>query len=232
MYWTVNVDKECHGVEEDRPCNGRFVLHGHRDEMGEHLDLRLEQSGYLTGWRIQGPNLCDGAWATAKLPHPLHWLDEDHDAVRRDEGVYTWERLVPEEGVLLLKGAEGMQRITLRRDRMLTPDVAKEVVSAITDCGIRASDAGRLIRDGAVSRQRAIERLCGLGRELDGDAFEDEVWRKAVGSLSLDEIHTQLRSFEVRFDLKHPPQPVSRPESLPEIHSEERAESALSILRG
>lgn len=90
------------------------------------------------------------------------------------------------------------------------------------------SRAGALIADGATARLRATERLCGLGRELDGDAFDDAVWRKTLSSLTLEEIHGQLRSFEVRFDLKYPPMPVSRPDH---AQGASRSEDALAIVR-
>ena len=82
------------------------------------------------------------------------------------------------------------------------------------------------------SRQIAVERLCGLGRELDGAVFDEAVWRKTLRGLSLDEIHRQLHAYEVRFDRKYPPQSVSRPERLPEDKEEGRAGAAMAILRG
>jgi hypothetical protein len=75
-----------------------------------------------------------------------------------------------------------------------------------------------------------------LGRELDGSAFDDSVWRRVLAGLSLDEIHSQLRAFEVRFDQKYPPSPVSRPEKLRDADAEDsagttRAEGAMAIAR-
>ena len=62
--------------------------------------------------------------------------------------------------------------------------------------------------------------------------FGVDAWKRLLGGLSLDEIQTQLRAFEVRFDQKHPPSPVSRPETLPEESAEEgRAVAAFAIAR-
>jgi len=71
---------------------------------------------------------------------------------------------------------------------------------------------------------------------LDGTAFDDGVWRRALASLSLDEIHSQLRTFEVRFDQKYPPSPVSRPARLSETDpadsaGSKRVEGAMAIAR-
>jgi hypothetical protein len=86
------------------------------------------------------------------------------------------------------------------------------------------------MRDGALARQRAIERFCGLGRELDAEAFDPAVWRKTLAGLTLEEIQAHLRTYEVRFDRVYPPAPVSRPERLADDGSQ-RASVALGILR-
>jgi hypothetical protein len=114
--------------------------------------------------------------------------------------------------------------------------VIRSVSEAIGDCGVDVQQAGRLVSDGMTARRRSIERLCGLGRELDGTAFDDGVWRRILAGLSLEEIHAQLRAYEVRFDQKYPPDPVSRPESLPEMESDDpagmdRAGVAMAIVR-
>jgi hypothetical protein len=102
-------------------------------------------------------------------------------------------------------------------------------------CGRRnafESDAAQLVLDGIAARDRATARLCGLGRELDGGAFDESAWRKSLRGLSLDEIHAQLRAFEVRFDAKYPPAPVSRPERLPEDGEANRLDVARAIAAG
>jgi hypothetical protein len=48
----------------------------------------------------------------------------------------------------------------------------------------------------------------------------------------LDEIQGHLRAYEVRFDRKHPPQPVSRPERLDvDEEQEHRTDAVMEILR-
>ena len=232
MFWKMNVEKIAEPFElEPSKAEGRFVLHRHRDAGGVHLDLRVECGACLRGWRIDGDALVDGCWAMEKAPHPLRWLEDDGDAVREDAGRYCWEHRGVDGGSLVLLGERGPYRIRIERQSGVTPGAVRAMYAALDEVQADAGDAASLIRDGAAARGRAIERLCGLGRELDGRAFEDAVWRKTVSGLTLDEIHTQLRAFEVRFDALYPPQPVSRPEALPEDGSESRSEAALSILR-
>ena len=232
MFWKMNVEKIAEPLElASSKSEGRFVLHRHRDESGVHLDLRVECGACLRGWRIDGDALVDGCWAVEKAPHPLRWLEEDGDAVREDAGQYFWEHRGADGGTLVLLGERGPVRIRLARQPDVTPGAVREIYAALDAVQADARNAASLIRDGAMARDRAIERLCGLGRELDGRTFEESVWRKTVSGLTLDEIHAQLRAFEVRFDALYPPQPVSRPEALPEMESGSRSEAALSILR-
>lgn len=232
MFWKMSVEKIEEPFEfESSKSEGRFVLHRHRDESGVHLDLRVECGACLRGWRIDGDALVDGCWAIEKAPHPVRWLDDDGDAVREDAGRYHWEYRGADGGSLVLLGERGPVRIQIARQPGVTPGAVREIYAALDAVQADAGDAASLIRDGATARERAVARLCGLGRELDGRTFEEEVWRKTVSGLTLDEIHTQLRAFEVRFDALYPPQPVSRPEALPEVGSESRSEAALSILR-
>lgn len=229
MFWKVICEEA--GEGQDGCADGRFVLHRHRDEGGAHLDLRLEVDGCLVGWRIDGESLEDGAWATEKGPHPTRWLEADGDAVRVDGGMYAWLEQGADRRTVLLRGDGGARRLCVTRERALPISAVRAVCEALEACGADVGDVGRLIADGATTRRRAVERFCGLGRELDGGAFSEAVWRKALSGLSLDEIHGQLRAYEVRFDAKYPPSPVSRPERLPEEDSAERTGAALAIVR-
>ncbi|HIJ74649.1 MAG TPA: hypothetical protein HPP83_11165 [Candidatus Hydrogenedentes bacterium] len=232
MFWKIVCEKNGEG---DRPGgehpDGRFVLHRHNDEDGPHLDLRLEHDAYLSGWRIDGVSLEGGPWATEKAPHPVHWLDFDGDAVRQDAGTYAWLERGRNGGVLALHGGNGTRLLRVTRTEGLPVGVARAVCEALADIKISGEDAGQLIRDGATARRLAVERLCGLGRELDGTAFDESVWRKTLRALTLPEIHGQLRTFEVRFDQKYPPAPTSRPETLWNDGGDGRQEAALAILR-
>ena len=112
-----------------------------------------------------------------------------------------------------------------------SPPEAAVVREALAEIKMSGDYAGQLIRDGATARRLAVERLCGLGRELDGTAFDEPIWRKTLGGLTLREIHGQLRAFEVRFDRKYPPGPTSRPETLSDDGGDGRQEAALAILK-
>jgi len=227
MFWKIRCEDALE--ESGQASDGRFVLHRHVDSGGEHLDLRLECDGHLKGWRIDAVELGEEAWATEKAPHPVAWLDDDRDAHRLDAGTYAWVRSGPSGGELLLFGGDGCRSVRVSRAEELPVDAARAIVDAIREQEIEPSRAASLIADGAMARRRATERLCGLGRELDGEAFDEAVWRKTLRSLTLEELHGQLRSFEVRFDVKHPPLPVSRPDG--DGIQGERSEQALAIVR-
>ena len=214
MYWKVSCVDDGHLATPEK-ADGRFVLHRHHDNEGVHLDLRLEQHAFLSGWRIAGPSLDGTPWATVKAPHPLVWLDQDGDAIREDAGLYSWIERGSTRAVLLLRGRKETRQVLFEREEGFSADVVCAMREALAACGGAAETAAHLITDGAAARARAIARLCGLGHELDGSAFDETVWRHTLRDLSLDAIHTHLRAFEVRFDAKYPPQPVSRPENLP-----------------
>lgn len=235
MFWKV-ICEERGAVPDVEQSDGRFVLHRHVDAMGPHLDLRLEQDGYLVGWRIEGDSLDGEPWATRKSPHPVSWLERDGDALQVDAGVYAWQECGPERRVVVLHGRHGVRQLRIEHDLRAPVSMVRSVWDALRATGMRTEDAGRLIIDGASARRRAVERLCGLGRELDGSAFDDAVWRRVLAGLSLEEIHSQLRAFEVRFDQKYPPSPVSRPEELPDTDGAEparstRVDGAMAIAR-
>jgi len=231
MYWKVSREKRADEADAGR-VDGRFVLHRHRDADGAHLDLRLEQDGYLLGWRIAGVSLEQEPWATEKAPHPPAWLERDGDAVREDAGVYAWVERGADRRELTLRGGQGTCSVRFERESGLAPECVKAVRDALRACGADPADAGALIADGAAARARAIQRLCGLGRELDGSAFDVDAWKRLLGELTLEEIQGQLRAFEVRFDQKYPPVPVSRAEVFADEPAEDgRAVAAFAIAR-
>lgn len=233
MYWIVQCDpgEEPADFGPD-DADGRYVLHRHRDSGGPHLDLRLEQDGHLGGWRIDSTRLEGESWATEKAPHPIVWLQRDGDAVREVSGWYRLATHGGDERVILLRGKSGARVIHVTRAPALPPAALHSVLEALREHGGAPQDAGRLVADGLIARRRAVERLCGLARELDGGAFDEGVCRKSLQSLSLDEIHTQLRAYELRFDRKYPPAAVSRPEPLPERVCDLRRGEAMAIVRG
>lgn len=230
MFWKVSIDDVPVDTALER-ADGRFVLHRHQDGEGPHLDLRVEHEGCLLGWRIDAVAMDGEPWATEKAPHSKRWLEDDGDAIRIDSGSYMWVERGPERRMLLLAGAEGVRRVCVEHEGRLGASTARDILDAAKQHGIEIEEAPRLLADGVVARRRAIERLCGLGRELDGDSFADSAWRKLLAPLSLNDIHEQLRAYEVRFDKKFPPAPVSQPERLPEIECGERTGLAMSIAR-
>ena len=208
----------------------RFVLHRHSDREGEHLDLRLEDGDVLFGWRLprDAPErLAEGDEVVCELKrmHPRKWLDVN-DAVCfvEDAGTYRWLERSADRGVGVFFGERFAGRYSFTK-RQLNEESASEryekPVSLIKkelglDLG-RAEDAEKVLasfRDGETARKRAVERLCALGRELDSDAFDEKIWRSTLSHLLLSEIHGHLRSFERRFDEKHPPLPVTKREKL------------------
>jgi len=231
MFWKVHCEESNTDNRSNTSGDGRFVLHRHRDDAGMHVDLRLEWNGALLGWRIAGDTLETGAWATVKLPHATRWLDNDLDAECLDRGVYRWETRSATECRVTLCGANGTRVLTLEQQAVPMAEL-RHLWQACTDLGIQPNSAAQLIRDGHHARHRAIARLCGLGHELDASAFDEKAWQKTMAGLTLDEIHSQLRAFEVRFDHKYPPLPTSQPAPLALDSTDDRKSAAMLILRG
>ncbi len=225
MFWKIAQLTETQAPSDFAPA-GRFVLQRHTDAQGEHLDLRLEAEGHLRGWRIDAVALAPGAWATEKPPHPMRWLDASSSPCI-DSGEYAVERWTRDGGALLLRGTGSSTRVVMTPAPELPVSAARAIAEALHTAKAAPEDAARLIADGLAARSRATERLCGLARELDGEAFEERVWRRTLAGLALDEIHAQLRAFELRFDVKYPPLPVSRPEA----EGASRAGEAMAIAR-
>ncbi len=239
MFWTLvsvePLDRAAARAADAAPVEGRFVIHRHRDTQGPHLDLRLEQDGCLAGLRVDADALEPGAWAAEKAPHALHWLRQDGDAVRVDAGAYAWERRDADVRVMRLDGAHGVCRLEWRRDEGLPPSCLRALAEAVHALNVTPDRVADLVRDGVEARERAVARLCGLGRELDGPAFDAAAWRRLLDPLSLREIHGHLAAFETRFDRAFPPEPVSRPEALEDeaqrASAQSRADRALRLLR-
>lgn len=236
MYWKLTALTRAPagpaGGEGAAPA-GRFVLHRHQDTQGAHLDLRLETDNGLRGWRIEAEQLEPGAWATWKQPHPAAWLDYDGEAVRCDEGSYVWHVNEPETRELALHGKTGIAVLRFERRAPATPACLRAVDALIEQHTLKADHIAGLIEDGLAARRNAVARYCGLGRELDGAAFDEAGWRALFESKSLREIGDHLAALEVRYDRQRPPQPVSRPEALDAATdaAEQRRERALRVLR-
>lgn len=232
MYWKLRCQEQRDETAAG-PMEGRFVLHRHRDAQGPHLDLRLEQDGYCLGWRVDAEALDGEAWAAEKSPHPAHWLEADGDAVREDGGAYRWTQRDARGGVLELHGRDGVQRLRVERVAGLPAACVRAICDTLAASDCAPHSAAPLIADGLEARRRAMARFVGLGRELDGAGFDEAVWRKTLEPLSLREVFSHLEALEARFDRKYPPEPVSRPERLPEEREDGAgAERALEILWG
>ena len=223
----------------------RYVLHAHRDEGGEHLDLRLEEGDVLVGWRLP-PDVVEQLALGKQVPcelkriHPIRWLEVDEAGCAvEDAGTYRWVTKSGARALIAFRGKQlaGVYSVTRQQGERNSPaDRYDESVSVIQgELGLdlaRTDDVAELVaraHDGDTARKRAVERLCALGRQLDGDSFDEQMWRKTLGGLSLREIHGHLRPFERRFDEKHPPVPVTRQERL-ESDTKQRERVAAGIL--
>lgn len=232
MLWRVTTLPETRTDTLKTPHDGRFVLHRHRDALGRHLDLRLECGDVLLGWRMEGDPFHESrGWAQEKMPHPLCWLMQDGEALREDAGLYRWLRREDAEREIMLNGKTRDVVLRFTRAEGLSTSAVGTIHETLSRLRINPEDAARLIHDGMTARQHAIARLCGLGRELDGNSFDEHVWRKSLAALSLEEIHHQLRTFEVRFDQVYPAEPVSRPERLEKTSDEVTFQRGLDLLR-
>lgn len=233
MYWRITRERDEASVGATRnEAHGRFVLHRHHDADGPHLDLRFEQDGYLSGFRVDGLSLDEDVCASEKGAHPIEWLEQDGDAVREDSGTYHRRVVGEHEMLIALHGGQGTRVLRAVREPGLTPNTVRDVCAVLREHGAPAADAAHLISDGIAARRRATERLCGLARELDGAAFDEEVCRRSLAPLTLADIHAQLRGYETRFDAKYPPAPVSRPERLADRGAAVAVDKALDIVRG
>lgn len=231
MYWQVTELTHA-APTEPLPDGPRFVLHRHRDDTGAHHDLRMEHNTCLLGFRIGGDRFETGCWATEKMPHPKHWLEDDGALRRVVAGRYGWRETDPTRRTVTLYTTDAT--ITLCFERCKAPDVA--AVRTLTEYaqthGLPMERLGELVADGATARRNAIARLCGLSRELDGDAFDEGGWRTMLEGMTLREINDRLAAVETRYDRVHPPLPTSRPEPLdPDADAQdERALRVMHIL--
>jgi hypothetical protein len=163
------------------------------------------------------------------MPHPAQWLEADGDAVREDAGVYAVRAEAGDYRELELRGEGGARIVRFEREATLDAAAARDIALALRETSTSATHAAKLLKDGATARRRAIERLCGLGRELDGRAFDDTQWGRMLAGCTLDEVHAQLQVYEARFDAKYPPQPVSMSEPLDDA---EEAGRVWALVRG
>lgn len=61
-----------------------------------------------------------------------------------------------------------------------------------------------LALDGVHAKERAINRFCALGLELDNSAFDDAFWRKTLASQPLSVVLEHVNGLNVRFDKRYP----------------------------
>jgi len=226
----VDDGREVDCLAREVPEGKEFVLHRHCDEEGEHLDLRLEDGGVLVGWRLPhdaSEQLVRGDTVVCELKrmHPKRWLEvDDEECFVEDAGRYRWVERDADRGLGVFGGERFVGRYSFMRRQLSEGSAFERCEKSVSlikkelglDLG-RMEDAEKVlasVRDGETARKRAVERLCALGRELDGDSFDEKMWRCTLSHLLLSEIHGHLRSFERRFDEKHPPLPVTRREKL------------------
>lgn len=235
MYWKIVSVEPVPGAAPAAENAPRFVLHRHTDAHGPHLDLRIEDGhGRLRGWRIAADDLTPGADAETKRPHPAAWLDEDGGAVRLDEGRCGPGAAAEDRVTVLLCGRAETRRVVLRAESPLPVASVRALAETAREHRLAPEALPGLVRDGVEARDRAVARLCALGRELDGPSFDARAWRALLAPLGLPEIRAHLAGFEARIDRLHPPEPVSRPEPLApdaEQPAESRARSAFQLLQ-
>jgi len=183
------------------------------------------------GFRVDGAILEGAQWASAKAPHPLHWLTQDGTAIREDEGYYHWESGDANQGVLLLQGRSGAFRIHVDAAAQIPETILAGMREVAERIGVSISALAALVEDGATARDRALTRFCGLGRELDGDTFDEKLWRNTLSGERLAVIQQYLHGLEVRFDKKYPPTPVSIPAPLDNQETKTNNGRAMEILR-
>ena len=221
-YWELHPVA---GEYELETAEGKYVIHRHADGGGVHLDLRYEVGDKLSGFRIPVAELEEffGTGSKECEPkglHPVAWLEVNtSDCTLVERGVYGWRQSDGDGRVLVLRGEKWSGTFAVRRDD--TPQMNLDAVRRVAEaCGAERFDeavAQRIVskmQDGESARHHAVERLCGVGREVDGERFDEELWRRSVAGLSLREIQAHVGAYEKRFDEKYPLQPVTKPEPL------------------
>lgn len=222
-----------HSGVSDPLEDGRYILHRHSDAQGPHRDLRIEEDGVLRGWRITEDG--DGAMmAVEKAAHPVHWLNPESGKaagmVCEERGTYAWVERSPMRAVIRLQGSGGSKTIEINALEELAPCTVHGLRAFMAENRVKEPALSGLLRDGLSARRRAMYRLAGLARELDGEAFDAALWERMAREMTLDELHAHLRCYETRFDAKYPPRPVSQPEPLEAVEGQ-TAPAVLDILR-
>ncbi len=200
---------------------GRFVIHTHKDKQGSHFDLRIEQNGYLLGWRIDDTELRNELWGTEKLPHDLSWLDTENTSSATETGDYRWFSHGDGNGYLILRMKDPHQ-ITYRVERWggFPIRFQRALWQNMRKWQLTPSQVLSLIEDGITARNYAIQRICGLGTYLEGDNFDASQWEKVMSRCSFNEIYANLKKWEARFEAQSPPTTRSRPEKVDESWTE------------
>lgn len=194
---------------------GRFVLHRHRDKYGDHLDLRIEQDGYLLGWRLEAQELGEVMWGTEKLPHHPAWLEEKNGVEVVLTGKYRWHSHDENSGYLILYDDQNTTPVrTYRIDRWrgLPLSIQQKIARCVQQHGIRWGQLAGLIEDGLTARKQAIHRLRGLVQFLDGESLDDSHWIQLLEQASLHEIHRYLHQWSVRAEMQQPPPRLTKPD--------------------
>lgn len=209
---------EYHGeIPENVPLHseGRFVLHAHKDKQGSHLDLRIEQKNYLLGWRIDDTELRSELWGTEKLPHDPSWLEKEEGGDTKQTGEFRWFSHGDGNGYLILKTRDN-QILTYRVERWggFSIRFQRALWQYMRKWQLSPSEVLSLIEDGVTAREYAIQRICGLGRYLEGDNFDTSQWEKVMSRCALKEIYTNLQKWEARLEGQNPPARLSRPEKV------------------
>ena len=95
-----------------------------------------------------------------------------------DAGSYRWEACETGVKALLLEGRGQTQRMAFEQVAGLPVSAVRVLLAVMRRHEVDAEALGALASDGVAARQRAVARFCGLGRELEGDTFDELLWRK------------------------------------------------------
>ncbi|HOQ90371.1 MAG TPA: hypothetical protein PLX03_09560 [Candidatus Hydrogenedentes bacterium] len=227
MLWTL---ESAEPVQEP-PAEGwagRWALHRHRDELGEHLDLRLEQDGVLGGLRVEGSELAPGVCAVEKGPHPLKWLAASASVEKLGAGRWGWLWREPALREIVLEERKALTRLAWRRAETIPLRAAARLGAWCREHQVDPDQLEALCADGWLARQAARERCRGLAALLEGEVQDPAAWQKQFGTLSLAELNARLELLEARLDRKHFPPALAAPPDGASLPPEADAARALS----
>lgn len=193
-------------------ATGRFIVQRHQDNLGVHIDIRLEHEGYLTGWRIDGVSeLADEMWGEAKLPHNPNLL-YDANLPEIERGIYQWYLEDGEIGILeLVSTSEDCKVFRVEKCCGVPLSVQRKLIEICSGYGLKWDEVSSLIGDGLKAREWMITKICGMAQYLDDQAFVQDDYVEYLKNRSFEELKESLIIWEKRLSLKKPVERVTKP---------------------